>query len=71
MAELVREFVAGLLEGVKAMEGAVTGKDLELLQILAHQLNDADGGYGFPAIAEPADDAEQGVDGEADFEQAK
>ncbi len=54
MIELVSEFVSAFPERVAALEECLAQGDLPQIQVLAHQLKGAGGGYGYPQITEAA-----------------
>ncbi len=61
MIELVSEFVSAFPARVAALEECLAQGDLPQIQLLAHQLKGAGGGYGFPQITEAADALENAV----------
>jgi len=54
LADLFRSFVTQLPERADVMEGLLERRDLEALQVEAHQLRGTAGAYGFPYISEAA-----------------
>jgi len=61
VAELVEKFIAELPDKLAAMAKTLAENDLDVLGSLAHQLKDAGGGNGFPAITEAAEGLEAGA----------
>ncbi len=58
MIELVEMFLEELPERVNSLEKALAEQDLDTVAMLAHQLEGAAGGYGFPTITQAAKDCE-------------
>lgn len=54
MLELVRSFAEELPERAAALEALLANGQLDELQVLAHQLKGAGGGYGFQVITDVA-----------------
>jgi HPt (histidine-containing phosphotransfer) domain-containing protein len=66
MADVLARFLERLRShGVPELRAACTAMDRTLLKRLAHQLNGAGGGYGFPAISVAAGELEDAVRREA------
>jgi PAS domain S-box-containing protein len=68
IADILDEFVAGLGGAVASMRNALANNHHEGLQILAHKLKGAGGGYGYPQLTETAtilEDAAKAKDGGA------
>lgn len=61
MLEIVREFAAELPNRMADLEDRREGGDLPALQVLAHQLKGAGGGYGFPQITDAAAALERAI----------
>ncbi|MFT5425027.1 MAG: HPt (histidine-containing phosphotransfer) domain-containing protein [Phycisphaerales bacterium] len=59
MTEIISEFVAELPDRISAIRAAVSQGDSSQVRRLAHHLNGAGGGYGFPIISEAAAVVEQ------------
>jgi HPt (histidine-containing phosphotransfer) domain-containing protein len=66
MLEIVREFAAELPDRIVDLEGRLETGDLAQLQVLAHQLKGAGGGYGFSAVTDAAAVLEQSLKAAAD-----
>lgn len=66
MLEIVREFAAELPQRVEDLEGRLEAGDLAQLQVLAHQLKGAGGGYGFSQVTDAAAVLEQALKDGAD-----
>ncbi len=66
MIDIVREFVHAFSDRMTALEDSLAKGDLPRVQILAHQLKGAGGGYGFPQITEAAASLEQIVKEDAE-----
>ncbi len=67
MVELVEMFVGELPDRIAAIEKAIGERDLAALATLAHQLKEAAGGHGFPAITEVAKEIETGASSQEDL----
>ena len=69
MMEIVRDFAAALPERRRSLQALLEANDLDALQVAAHQLKGAGGGYGFQPITDTAARLEQalreGVDASA------
>ncbi|MEM1097255.1 MAG: Hpt domain-containing protein [Planctomycetota bacterium] len=50
--ELIGLFVAEMPDRIETIDSAVAERDMKSLQIVAHQLKGAGGGYGFSEITE-------------------
>ena len=59
MAEIVVEFVDGLMDRFASLAEAHSAGDLELVATNAHQLKGSGGGYGFPSVTSAAAKVEQ------------
>ena len=59
MLEIVVEFAGELPQRIEDLEARLAEGDMAQLQVLAHQLKGAGGGYGFPQITEVAASLEQ------------
>jgi len=66
MLEIVREFAAELPDRIADLEGRLEAGDLAQLQVLAHQLKGAGGGYGFSPVTDAAAVLEQSLKDSAD-----
>ena len=69
MMEIVRDFAAALPERRRSLQALLEANALDALQVAAHQLKGAGGGYGFQPITDTAARLEQalreGVDASA------
>lgn len=66
MLEIVLEFAAELPQRVEELRSRMTEGDMAQLQVLAHQLKGAGGGYGFQQISDLAASLEQSLKEGAD-----
>ena len=67
MFEIVQEFANELPDRAKAIEVYLEQGDLAQIQVLAHQLKGAGGGYGFSPITDVAGGLEQALKEGADI----
>ena len=69
MMEIVRDFAVALPERRRSLQALLEANNLDALQVAAHQLKGAGGGYGFQPITDTAARLEQalreGVDASA------
>ncbi len=68
LAELIQEFVSELPQRIEGMRQALAEQDLTTLQVLAHRLKGAGGGYGYPPITEAAKSLESALKAEEDMD---
>lgn len=68
LMELVEMFVEELPERALSIEKALAETDFAMLQMLAHRLKGAAGGYGFPTISKVAQALEETCMGDRDLE---
>jgi HPt (histidine-containing phosphotransfer) domain-containing protein len=61
MLELVQSFAEELPERASALEALLANGQLDDLQVLAHQLKGAGGGYGFQVITDVAASLERAL----------
>ncbi len=62
MADIVKQFVAGLADRVKDMKDALDHNDYQTLNRCAHQMKGAGGSYGYPPLSEQAEKLQQSAD---------
>lgn len=60
--ELVELYVQEMPDRIALLEASLASGDRQTLRRTAHQLKGSAGGYGFPAVTQPAAALEQAVD---------
>ena len=68
MKKIIDEYVEGLPDEVRKLQGFLDGNDLQQLRRVVHQLRGTGGGYGFDLISDTAEEAENSIRADDAFE---